>query len=148
MVSAPGFTKTTVLVVVGPGLLRDSLLAFLEATPDLGVVGLVDDPAVARKALRRQRPQMLVLDAELDPQAMLSLVRQLYTEAPAPKFVVLVNSLWQQRAFLAAGAADVLLKGSLDGRLRAAILGGAGSDLETMNDESGSREQGVGGRRA
>jgi len=140
MVSVPDLTKTTVLVVAGPGPMRDSLLAFLEAAPGLGGVRVVNDPATAWQSLRGRRHHTLLLDAEPDPQSTLSLVRQLHAEAPAHKFVVLVNNLQQQRAFLAAGATDVLLKGRLDDRLRAAIQDGAGRNSETMNAKNVKRK--------
>jgi len=102
----------------------DSLLVFLQATHGVEVVAVVDEPPAALETARRLHPHTLVVDADfLSEEALLSLVQQLHTELPALSIVALVNSFRQQRAFLAAGAGHALLKGCLDGRLRAAVLG-------------------------
>lgn len=119
------------LVAARPGLMRDSLVTFLRATPGVEVLDLVDDPAAALEAAGRHRLDALVMDADLSEEALLAVVQQLNTELPALNSVVLVDSVRQQRVFLAAGAHHALLKGCLDERLRAAVCGG----VAPVNDE-------------
>lgn len=114
--------QTSALIAVSPGVMRDSLLAFLRAMPHVEVAALVDDGHVILEAVNQHRPRTLVMDANLCQETVLSVVRQLSIERPALNSVVLVDSLRQQRIFLAAGARHVLLKGCLDERLRAAVL--------------------------
>ena len=114
--------QMSILIASRPGLMCDSLLTFLRATPRVEVVAVVDHPAVALEAARRHSPHTLVVDADLSEEALLAVIQQLSAELPALNSVVLVDSLRQQRAFLAAGAGHALLKGCLDGRLRAAVL--------------------------
>ncbi|MFQ5813345.1 MAG: response regulator [Anaerolineae bacterium] len=116
--------QTSTLVVARPGLMCDSLLIFLQATHGVEVVAVVDDLAAALEAVRRLHPHTLVVDADLpSEEALLSLVQQIHAELPALNIVAVVNSFRQQRAFLAAGAGHALLKGCLDERLRAAVVG-------------------------
>lgn len=110
------------LLVARPGHMRNSLLAFLRAIPGVEVVAVVDHPATALEAARQYRPSVLIGDADLSEESLLELLHQLHAELPVLNSVVLVNSLQQQRSFLAAGADDALLKGCLDERLRAAVL--------------------------
>jgi len=127
-------TQTSALVVARPGLMRNSLLTFLQSTPHIKVVALLDDPAATLEAVRRHRPHTLVVDADLSEQVLLAVVRKLGTEQPTINSVVLVDSLRQRDAFLSVGGTHthVLLKGCLGERLQAAIQDGAGKDSETM----------------
>ncbi len=105
--------------------MRDALLAFLRASTGVEVVAVVDEPGRALEAARRCWPHtaLAVIDGKLSEQILLGVVRQLSIEQPALNSVLLVDNLRQQRAFLAAGATHALLKGHLDERLRAAVLG-------------------------
>lgn len=114
--------QTSALIAVSPGVMRDSLLAFLRATLHVEIAALIDDAAVIQKSVCQHQPRTLVVDADLCQGTLLNIVRQLSTESPALNSVVLVDSFRQQRIFLAAGARHVLLKGCLDERLRAAVL--------------------------
>jgi len=115
--------------------MRNSLLTFLQATPRIKVVALLDDPAATLEAVRRHRPHTLVVDADLSEQALLAVVQQLCIEQPTINSVVLVDSLRQRDAFLSVGVTHVLLKGCLGERLQAAIQDGAGNVSEPMNAE-------------
>lgn len=110
------------LIAARPGLMRDSLLAFLRATRRIKVVAVVDDPAAALEATCHHQPHSLVVDADLSEEAVLAVVGQLSAELPALNIVALVHGFRQQRAFLAAGAGHALLKGHLDQRLWTAVL--------------------------
>ena len=116
--------QTSTLVAARPGLMCDSLLVFLQAAHGVEVVAVADDLAAALETARRLHPHTLVVDADFSSEeALLSLVRQLHAELPALNIVALVNTFRQQQAFQAAGAGHALLKGCLDGRLRAAVVG-------------------------
>lgn len=117
--------RVLVLIAAKPGLLRDSLLAFLRATLRIEIVAQVDEPGATLEAVRCHQPHTLVVDADLTQDALLALIRQLRAEQPSLNCVVLVNGLGQQRTFLAAGVDHALLKGFLDDRLNRAVLGEA-----------------------
>lgn len=119
----------SILIAVRPGLMRDALLTFLRAMRGVEVIALLDKPATALEAAHRCRPHTLVVDSDLSEEALLVVVQQLRAELPALNSVILVNSLRQQRAFLAAGANHALLKGCLDERLQTAVLGISNGDI-------------------
>jgi len=112
------------LIAAKPGLMRDSLLAFLRAISEIEIGVVVSASEAVVSTVRRHRAHTLIMDATLSEEAsLLQLVRLLKAERPALNCVVLANSLRQQRAFLSAGTDHVLLKGHLDARLRIAVVG-------------------------
>ena len=114
--------KVSALIAAHPGLMRDALQAFLQATRDVHVIALVDDAARILEAVRQHQPHTLVIDIDLSQESLVALVQQFRVEWPGLNCVVLVNTLRQQQIFLAAGARHVLLKGQLDERLQAAVV--------------------------
>lgn len=102
--------------------MRESLLAFLSASHGVEIVGIAEEPAALPDLIGRRRPCVLVADADLAEGDLLALVQRLRVDLPELNSIVLVSSLRQQRAFLAAGASHALLKGFLDERLRQAVL--------------------------
>lgn len=136
-------TSVPTLVAARPGVMRNSLLAFLRTSPLVQVIAIADDTATLLNHLRREPFATLVLDADLcDRFLLVYLLRQLHSEYPLLNCVVLVNNLRQQHLAREAGASTALLKGFLDERLRTAVLNeseppaaGLPSGQDSMNVE-------------
>jgi DNA-binding NarL/FixJ family response regulator len=116
-------SRDTVIVVARPGLLRESLVAFLTAMPEVGDVVIVDDPAMVAGRLRPAATYAIVVDAGLGQTAVTTLLQRLRADAPAIRRIVLTDDAWPHEPFLSAGADEVLVKGFLGDRLRRAVLG-------------------------
>lgn len=116
--------RVSTLVVAKPGLMRNSLLAFLRATPGVDVVALVDNTAAALQLARTLRPAVLLVDTNLAEDGVFGMVRELRAEQPGLRSIVLSESIPQKQKSLQAGASQALIKGFLDERLRQAILFG------------------------
>jgi DNA-binding NarL/FixJ family response regulator len=114
--------RISTLIVAKPGLMRNSLLAFLRATPGVDVVALVDSTASALQLAHLLHPEVVLVDTDLSEDGVLAMVRQLQVEQPRLRSIVLSESIQQQQQSLQAGARQALIKGFLDERLREAIL--------------------------
>jgi DNA-binding NarL/FixJ family response regulator len=110
------------LVVAKPGLMRNSLVAYLRGVSAIETVALANDTLSALLASRKYHPKVLLMDAEISEEETLWLMRQLRCEQTQVNFIVLIDHLHQQQLFIDAGADQVLLKGFLDERLRRAVL--------------------------
>lgn len=103
---------TTVLLVDDEHLVRAGLRMILETAPDLSVVGEAADGQAALDAVRRDRPDVVLMDLHmprLDGAAATAAIRAL--DAP-PAVVVLTTFDTDDDVFgaLAAGASGFLLK--------------------------------------
>jgi DNA-binding NarL/FixJ family response regulator len=116
--------RVSTLVVAKPGLMRNSLLAFLRATPGVDIVALVDNATTALQMARILRPAVLLVDTNLAENDVLVMIRELRAEQPAVRSIVLSESIQEQQQSLQVGASHALIKGFLDDRLRQAILYG------------------------
>ena len=116
-------TRITVAVVAHPGLLRESLVAFLAAMPEVGDVVIGDDPEMVAGRLRPAAAHAIVVDASLGQAAVMGLLQRLRADAPAIRRIVLTDDAWPHEPFLSSGADEVLVKGFLGDRLRRAVLG-------------------------
>jgi len=114
--------RVSALVVAKPGLMRNSLLAFLRATPGVDIVALVDNSKAAIQLARALRPAVLLVDTNLAENGVLGMLRQLRIEQPALRSIVLSESIAEQQQSIQAGADQALVKGFLDERLREAVL--------------------------
>jgi two-component system response regulator DevR len=117
------------LVAAKPGLMRNSLLAFLRATPGVDIVAVEGKTAAALLLARSLRPNVFLVDTNLVDEGALEIVRQLKAEQPGLRCIVLSDNLLQQQQSLQAGASQALIKGFLDDRLREAVLGGCDSGM-------------------
>ncbi|GIG61491.1 DNA-binding response regulator [Longispora fulva] len=104
---------TTVLIVDDEELIRVGLRAVVDAEPDLTVVGEAADGADALDAVRRLRPDVVLMDVRMPAVDGIAATRHILdTVRPAPKVVVLTtfeNDDYVYDALL-AGAQGFLLK--------------------------------------
>jgi DNA-binding NarL/FixJ family response regulator len=103
---------TRVLIVDDEALVRAGMRMILESADDLDVVGEAEDGADAAEAVRRCRPDVVLMDVRmprLDGIAATAAVRAL---DPAPSVIVLTTFDLDDHVFgaLQAGAAGFLLK--------------------------------------
>lgn len=117
-----------ILVAARPGPMRNALLSFLMAIPNVQIAGLADGADTVKEKLSHCAVDALIVDADLGEALLLELLRECQTQPTILRCVFLVENRRQQAAFQAAGASHTLLKGFLDDRLRQII--------ETMPDRS------------
>lgn len=101
------------LIIAKPGLLCNSLVAFLRADAQIEIIGVLSDPAIAVTDLATLLPQVLVLDADL-PANSLEFIHQLSILPGKPVILALSNTVSQRNEIRQAGADQVFLKGFLD----------------------------------
>jgi len=111
----------SILVAAAAGIQRDALVSLLRAQPNFHVVAVTGDLAAVQHAAQQQQANIIVLDGALQTDAALGMVASLRQMKSAVRCVVLADSAAQCRAFLQAGAHDVLLKGCLDAHLLAVL---------------------------
>ena len=109
--------KIRVLVIDDSALVRRMLTEFLDADPDLEVIGSAADPFVARAKIKALHPDVLTLDIEMPRMDGLTFLAHLMRLHPLP--VVMVSSLKQQGAAstlqaLELGAVDFVGKPRVD----------------------------------
>ena len=85
----------------------------LSADPRIEVIGAAADPLFAMQLMRRQWPDVIVLDVEMPRMDGITFLRKLMTERPTP--VVICSSLTEHGAettmqALAAGAVEIVTK--------------------------------------
>jgi DNA-binding NarL/FixJ family response regulator len=118
-------TPLTVLVVARPGLMRDSLVTFLTAMPEVRVVGASDNAPALLDMILADPADAIVVDVNLGQDAVLALLDGLRALPTPVRCIVLSDDPWQHESFLSAGADVVLVKGFLGDLLRRAVLGGS-----------------------
>jgi DNA-binding NarL/FixJ family response regulator len=101
-----------ILLADDHGIVRDGIRISLENHSDLEVVAEVDDGFKAVEAVRRIKPDLVVMDVSMPGMNGIEATRQITAEDPAAK--VLCLSMHMNRRFmtaaLEAGAAGYLLK--------------------------------------
>ncbi len=118
-----------VLLIAQPGLLRNSLRAFLGGISEIKVVAQMDHLQASLEILGEIHPDVIVMDVDVKDPSMGSLIRQMRGEYPALNCIVLADNSEQQRQALNCGASHALVKGMLGAQLREAILAPPGSVL-------------------
>ncbi len=103
---------TRVLIVDDEALVRAGLKLILESADDLEVVGEAEDGADAVDAVRRHRPDVVLMDIRMPRLDGLAATTQLQSLPEAPKVVVLTTFDLDDYVFraLQAGASGFLLK--------------------------------------
>lgn len=103
---------TRVLIVDDEALVRAGLKLILESGEDLEVVGEAEDGADAVDAVRRHRPDVVLMDIRMPRQDGLATTTELHRLADPPKVIVLTTFDLDDYVFraLQAGASGFLLK--------------------------------------
>ena len=109
------------LIVAHPGPVRDGLRALLTAIPQVESLKEVDDASSALRIVEKHRPALVLMSADLSGDEVWNLLRQIKTEWPQTRSILLVNGVQQQRLAQAAGADGILFEGSPASKLSTTI---------------------------
>ena len=112
-----------ILVVDDHGMMRKGLRSLLSEPDGLTVVGEASDGASALEQVRALAPQVVIMDIHLPDQDGVTISRQILTEFPSIKIIVLSgdSSLSLVQEALEAGVAGYVLKENLPEELGRAI---------------------------
>ncbi|MDU8500347.1 chemotaxis response regulator protein-glutamate methylesterase [Pseudomonas syringae] len=105
--------KISVLLVDDSAVVRQVLVAILNDTPDIHVMGAASDPIFAMGKLAQEWPDVIVLDVEMPRMDGITFLKKIMSERPTP--VVICSSLTQKGAetslqALSAGAVEIITK--------------------------------------
>ncbi|WP_266090024.1 response regulator [Saccharopolyspora sp. NFXS83] len=105
--------ETTVLVADDQAMIRAGLVALLSAEPDLRVLAEAEDGAAAVSAVRRRRPDVVLMDVRMPGMDGITAAREILTATEGATSVIMltVHDLDEYvYAALRAGASGFLLK--------------------------------------
>jgi two-component system chemotaxis response regulator CheB len=103
--------RIKVLVIDDAALVRKTLREWINAQPDMEVIGVAADPYIAVDKMRIQKPDVITLDIEMPRMDGLTFLRKLMEQHPVP--VIVVSSLTSAEVAVKAleyGAVDIFLK--------------------------------------
>jgi DNA-binding NarL/FixJ family response regulator len=114
---------TTVVIVDDHTIVREGLLALLNARPGISIVGEAGCGLEALDVVRRSQPDVVLMDLSLPDMSGIEVIYELADVAPATKVVVLSmhDAPEYVRPALRAGVAGYLVKGADIGNLVKAI---------------------------
>jgi two-component system, NarL family, response regulator DegU len=122
-----------ILIADDHRLMLESLAEALDSIPDIRVVGTATDGSELPEAVRRHRPQVLLVDIEMPQVSGIAALRELPGDIPAV-VVTMHTGEAERRQAKAAGAVGFLSKATPLPDLAAAVrAAAAGEDL--MDDE-------------
>ena len=115
--------RIRVLTVDDHPVLRDGVAAIIQMQDDMELVGEAADGAQGVDSFRRLRPDVTLMDLQMPVLSGLDAIRQIRSEAPSARIVVLTTYAGDVQAVraLKAGAAGFLLKAGLRKELLDAI---------------------------
>jgi DNA-binding NarL/FixJ family response regulator len=115
--------KVSAYVLARSGRIRDGLVALLRAIPRIGAVQYMNTDLTELKSIPDYNQALVLLDASLINQEVWSTMKQVKEEALRTrcKYIVLADTVFQQRMARAAGADEVLLTGFPAAQLFATI---------------------------
>ncbi len=103
--------KKSVLIVAGPGEVREGIKALLEAIPDIGLVETFSPLALAEADIKKLFPELIILDPtheDVDCRKMLSQFRQ---QLPCIKVLAIVDKEEEKEECRSEGVDATLVKG-------------------------------------
>jgi DNA-binding NarL/FixJ family response regulator len=118
-----GPAKKTILIVDDHPVLRRGLAALIVTEPDLAGCGEASTCAAALEAIRESRPDLVIVDLELEESDGLDLVKEMKTchpEVPALVLSMHDEAVYAERS-LRAGARGYVTKQQLDSSVLVAI---------------------------
>jgi two-component system, chemotaxis family, protein-glutamate methylesterase/glutaminase len=106
-----------VLIVDDSAAVRQVLVQIIESDPELAVMATASDPYVAAERIRREIPDVILLDIEMPRMDGLTFLRKIMAQRPIP--VLICSTLTEQGSeamlsALEAGAVDVVTKPRVD----------------------------------
>lgn len=106
--------RVTVFLVDDHAVLRDGLRLLLQMQPDIEVVGEAANGRDAVQGVARSRPDVVILDVIMPELNGIEAARQILTDNPAVKIIILSMNSNSEHIFRAfeAGARGYLLKAS------------------------------------
>lgn len=109
-------SRIKVMVVDDSAVMRQVVSAALDGHPELEVIAVAGDPIIAIDKMKRQWPDVLLLDIEMPRMDGMTFLKKLMVERPTP--VVICSTLTEQGATttmeaLSAGAVSVIAKPSV-----------------------------------
>jgi DNA-binding NarL/FixJ family response regulator len=112
----------SVFVVEDSPIVRKRLVAMLDETPGVCIVGEADCPNDAVDGIRRTRPDWVVLDIQLIGGTGIDVLRKVRTEVPKTGFIVLTHlGIAPYRRLAEAAGADYFLDKTETAKLREII---------------------------
>ncbi|MHB1099163.1 MAG: protein-glutamate methylesterase/protein-glutamine glutaminase [Burkholderiales bacterium] len=105
--------KISVLIVDDSAVVRQVMTGVLGGSPDIEVIGVASDPIFAMEKMKKQWPDVIVLDVEMPRMDGITFLKKIMAERPTP--VVICSTLTEKGAettmqALAAGAVGVAAK--------------------------------------
>jgi two-component system chemotaxis response regulator CheB len=131
-----------VYVVDDSAVVRQTLLHLLQGDPEIELLGSAPNPLIAGPAIRRERPDVLLLDIEMPGMDGLTFLRQIMDSDPVPTVIcstLTANGSRMALDALAAGAVAVVAKPRLG--LKKFLEESRSELLQTLKSAARSRPQ-------
>jgi two-component system chemotaxis response regulator CheB len=106
-----------VLIVDDSAAVRQVLTSILSSEPDIEVMATASDPFSAAEKIRREIPNVMILDIEMPKMDGLTFLRKIMAQRPIP--VIICSALTEQRSDVVleamdAGAIEIIAKPRVD----------------------------------
>ena len=88
--------KLNVFITDDSAIVRERLVAMVSALPGITVVGQAQDGLEAVDAIRRTRPDVVILDIRMPGRNGIDVLHRLKKTQPAPKVIMLTNYAHRQ----------------------------------------------------
>ncbi len=123
----------SVFVVEDSPIVRKRLVALLDETPGVAIVGEADCPDDAVEGIRRTRPDWVVLDIQLIGGTGIDVLRRVRADVPKTGFIVLTHlGIAPYRRLAEAAGADYFLDKTETAKLREIIAAPGGPEVQQV----------------